>query len=61
MPIRVANVVGEMHAAMANLRNFIDAMPYRRAGFINLHAQLARRVARLSVELENAGSLYPPI
>jgi hypothetical protein len=50
-----------MHAAMANLRNFIDAMPYRRAGFINLHAQLARRVARLSVELENAGSLYPPI
>lgn len=59
MSLAMREAVAGMEAAMRRLDKASEGVPYRPHGFTNVRKQLARRIARFSVELESSASLFP--
>lgn len=54
MPNKVDNTIDDFHRSMKLLRMALRGIPFRSGSFKKQHDNLAREVARLTVELDSA-------
>jgi len=55
---QLRSIIADMESAMRELDSAGEGVPYRVGGFRNVRGQVARKVARLVVNLEESGSLF---
>lgn len=58
MPHKVDRVIDDMDKTMKLLKNALRGIPFRTGSFRKQHDNLAREVARLTVELDSARGYF---